>query len=221
MKCIESHPFPGLSWRVSPPPLEEAIATLRAAAEAGSNFWNGAEFYGTPEYNTMTIVKAYFEKYPEDADKITLLIKGAANLTTMAPDGSPDFVRRSIDNILQQLGGVKTLDVFVIARRDRNTSFQTTLEVIKKEYIDTGKIGGVALSECRAETIHEASKYVNVAAVEVELSMFSPDVLKNGVAAACAEYNIPIVAYSPIGRGVSRIYRVEESLLTVTTGPYR
>ena len=31
---------------------------------------------------------------------------------------------------------------------------------------------------------------------------FCTDVLDNGVAAACAEYGIPLIAYSPIGRGM-------------------
>jgi pyridoxine 4-dehydrogenase len=31
---------------------------------------------------------------------------------------------------------------------------------------------------------------------------FSTEVLENGVAAACAQYGIPLVAYSPIGRGM-------------------
>lgn len=31
---------------------------------------------------------------------------------------------------------------------------------------------------------------------------FSTDVLENGVAAACAQYGIPLIAYSPIGRGI-------------------
>lgn len=31
---------------------------------------------------------------------------------------------------------------------------------------------------------------------------FSTEVLENGVAAACAQYGIPLVAYSPVGRGL-------------------
>lgn len=31
---------------------------------------------------------------------------------------------------------------------------------------------------------------------------WATDVLENGVAAACAQYGIPLVAYSPIGRGM-------------------
>lgn len=37
--------------------------------------------------------------------------------------------------------------------------------------IDTGKIGGISLSEVRAETIHEAVKHIKIVAVEVELSL--------------------------------------------------
>lgn len=31
---------------------------------------------------------------------------------------------------------------------------------------------------------------------------FATDVLENGVAAACAQYDIPLIAYSPVGRGI-------------------
>jgi pyridoxine 4-dehydrogenase len=40
-----------------------------------------------------------------------------------------------------------------------------------------------------------------IAAVEVELSLWSLDILENDVAKTCAELNIPIIAYSPLGRG--------------------
>ena len=38
--------------------------------------------------------------------------------------------------------------------------------------------------------------------MEVELSLWSTDILHNDVAATCAELGIPVVAYSPLGRGV-------------------
>jgi pyridoxine 4-dehydrogenase len=41
---------------------------------------------------------------------------------------------------------------------------------------------------------------------------FATEVLENGVAAACAQYDIPLVAYSPIGRGMlsGKIRKVED-----------
>jgi aryl-alcohol dehydrogenase-like predicted oxidoreductase len=194
----------GFTWREDPIPNEQAFEALRAALRKGMNFWNGGEFYGTPECNSMTLLDAYFAKYPEDADKVVLSIKGAVNPARHAPDGSPEEVRRSIDTVLKQLNGRKKLDIFECARRDPKVPLEVTFRTMQ-EYIDKGLLGGISLSEVAASTIHEAVKHAKIVAVEVELSIFSPDVLTNGVAAACAQYNIPLIAYSPVGRGVRQI----------------
>ncbi|KAL8786722.1 MAG: hypothetical protein Q9195_008097 [Heterodermia aff. obscurata] len=192
----------GLTWRASPPPQEQAFEAMRAALKNGSNCWNGGEFYGPPDYNSLVLLERYFEKYPEDADKIIISIKGGLNNETHQVDGSPENTRRTLDDTIAQLKGRKKLDLFEFGRRDPNVPLETTFGVIEKEYIQTGKLGGISLSEVRAETIHEAVKYTKVLAVEVELSLFATDSLENGVAAACAEYDIPLIAYSPIGRGM-------------------
>lgn len=41
-----------------------------------------------------------------------------------------------------------------------------------------------------------------IAAVEVELSLWDTSILTNGIAKTCADLNIPIVAYSPLGWGI-------------------
>ncbi|GAP84948.1 putative aldo keto reductase [Rosellinia necatrix] len=191
----------GFTWRANPCSQEQAFEAMREAIQQGKVFWNGGEFYGTPEYNSMTLLDRYFAQYPEDADKIILSIKGGMDPVTHRPDGSPEGTRRTIDNCLRQLNGRKKLDMFEFARRDQNVDMGVSFDVIQKEYIDTGKVGGISLSEVRAETIHEAAKVAKIVACEVELSLFATDVLYNGVAEACAQYNIPLVAYSPIGRG--------------------
>lgn len=195
----------GLSWRPDPPSDDVAIAAMKAALDAGANFWNGGEFYGPPGANSMTILNKYFAKYPQDADKVVLSIKGVVGDPASGvhrPDGSAAEVRRSIDNTLSQLGDHKRkIDVFEAARRDKDTPLSVTFGAMQ-EYVDKGLVGGIALSEVSAATIHEAVKITKVVAVEVELSMWSTDVLTNGVAAACAQHDIPLIAYSPLGRGV-------------------
>ncbi|KAL2834064.1 NADP-dependent oxidoreductase domain-containing protein [Aspergillus pseudoustus] len=192
----------GLTWRATPPPQEQAFATLRAAIANGCTCWNGAEFYGTPEYNSLVLLERYFEKYPEDADKVVLSIKGGINPDTHQLDASPENTRRTLDNCIAQLKGRKKIDMFEFGRRDPNVPLDVTFGIIEREYIQTGKLGGIALSEVRAETIHEAAKHTKIVGVEVELSMFTSDILENGVADACAQYGIPIIAYSPMGRGM-------------------
>jgi hypothetical protein len=40
--------------------------------------------YGTPQANSLHLIKHYFEQYPEDANKVVLSIKGAYH-----PKGRP------------------------------------------------------------------------------------------------------------------------------------
>lgn len=156
----------GLTWRATPPPKEQAFAAMRAALDAGANFWNGGDLYGTPEYNSMTLLADYFEKYPEDADKVVLSIKGG-----IEHGADPASVRRALDRIIAQLRGTKKVDIFEFARRDQNVSMEESFKVVQEEYIKTGKVGGISLSEVRLETIKEAVKHIKVVAVELELSL--------------------------------------------------
>lgn len=172
---------------------------MRTALSHGANFWNGGEFYGTTEYNSLHLLSSYFEKYPADAEKVVLSIKGGLG-PNMVPDGSEAGVRRSVDACLAGLGGKKKLDIFECARVDPKTPVETSIGVLAT-YVKEGKLGGISLSEVRAETIRRAHKVHPICAVEVELSLWSTEILTNGVAATCAELGIPIVAYSPLGRG--------------------
>ena len=71
-----------------------------------------------------------------------------------------------------------------------------------KALVDEGKIGAIGLSEVSAATIREAAQYARIdGGVEVEYSMWFTEILDNGVAKACAELDIPIIAYSPLGSG--------------------
>ncbi|KAK3336869.1 NADP-dependent oxidoreductase domain-containing protein [Cercophora scortea] len=191
----------GFTWRPTPPPQDQAFEAMRAALKNGMTFWNGGEFYGPPEYNSLVLLERYFAKYPEDADKVVLSIKGGYDSARGTLDSSPEGIRRSVDTTLKQLNGRKKLDIFECARRDPKVPLEVTFGVLQ-EYIDKGLLGGISLSEVSAATIHEAVKITKIVAVEVELSLFATQVLQNGVAAACAQYNIPLVAYSPVGRGM-------------------
>ena len=135
------------------------------------NFWNGGEFYGPSEYNSLVLVERYLEKYPEDADKVVLSIKGGVNPQTHRIDGTAEGTRRTLDDSIAQLKGRKKIDQFEFGRRDQDVPMEVTFSIMDKEYVQTGKIGGISLSEVRAETIHEAVKHTKVLAVEVELSL--------------------------------------------------
>jgi pyridoxine 4-dehydrogenase len=103
---------------------------MRAALAANSNMWNGGEFYGTPRHNSLTLLKNYYAKYPEDAEKVVLNIKRGAR-PNLQPDGSPEFVRESVEKCLGMLGGRGRIDMFECARKDPEVPLEKTLGVLK------------------------------------------------------------------------------------------
>lgn len=189
----------GLTWRPTPCPKEQAFVAMKTAYEHGAVFWNGGEFYGTPDYNSMHLLAKYFTLYPAESKNVVLSIKGGLT-SSFQVDCSREGVRKSVDNVLRLLDGKKELDIFECARVDPNVPIETTIAALA-EYVREGKIKGISLSEVKAETIRRAHKIHPICAVEVELSLWATDILENGIASTCAELGIPVVAYSPLGRG--------------------
>jgi pyridoxine 4-dehydrogenase len=173
---------------------------MRAALAAGANFWNGGEFYGPLDASSLQLLNAYFTKYPEDADKVVLSIKGGFVPGTWTPSGDKAGVARSIEHCLKVLDGKKTIDIFECGRVDPKVPIEETMGYLA-EFVRAGKIGAIGLSETAAATIRRAASVHPIAAVEVEFSLFCTDIRDNGVVSACAELDIPIIAYSPLGRG--------------------
>lgn len=191
----------GMTWRSNPQPYTESFKTLKEALKLGSNFWNAGEIYGTPEKNSLQLLHAYFEQYPEDASKVVISIKGGYIPGTHQMDGSAANVRRSIDECLKVLDGTKKLDIFECARVDPKVPVEVTMRAAK-EYIDSGKLGGICLSECGVDTIKRAAKVTKISGVEIEYSLWATEAKTNGVFETCKELGIPIIAYSPLGRGI-------------------
>lgn len=165
---------------------------MHAALESGCNFWNGGYFYGPPERNSLTLLRKYYEKYPEDASKVVLNVKGGLH-PDFTPDGSPAFLRKEIEESLAMLGPRGKIDMYECSRRDHHTKLEVTMKALE-ELVKEGKIGGVALSEVNANTIKEAAAITKIVAVEIELSLWNTEPLINGIAGTCAELGIPIIA---------------------------
>ncbi|KAL7267249.1 hypothetical protein RUND412_010170 [Rhizina undulata] len=191
----------GMTWRPTQTPDEQAFAAMKAAIANGTNFWNGGEFYGTPEPTlNLQLLNRYFTAHPEDESRVVLSVKGGIDFVSHQPNGSAEGVRKSVDNVLRILDGKKHLDIFQCARVDPKVFIEETIAALA-EYVKAGKISGIGLSECAAESIRRAHKVHPIASVEVEFSLWSTEIVTNGVVEACAELGIPIVAYAPLGRG--------------------
>lgn len=113
-------------------------------------------------------------------------MKGAFNPVTKQPAGTPEAIRASVDECLRVLNGCKTIDVFEMARVDPKVPIETSVQALA-ELVKEGKIGGVGLSEVNSKTLRRAASVTKIEAVEIELSMFTPGPLSNGLVEACRD----------------------------------
>ncbi|KAI1113126.1 NADP-dependent oxidoreductase domain-containing protein [Nemania sp. NC0429] len=180
---------------------DEAIKSLKAAVDNGANFWNGGLFYGPPDSNSLVLLKDYFTKYPEDAAKVVLSVKGAYNPVTHTPECKPESIRAAVDEALRQLDGTHAIDLFECARIDPEVPVEDMVQTLAA-LIKQGKIGSYGLSEVNAQTIRRAHSVHPCGGVEVEISLFSRHALeKGGIVDTCHELGIPIIGYSVLDRG--------------------
>ncbi|KAF4614352.1 hypothetical protein G7Y89_g15385 [Cudoniella acicularis] len=196
-----------------------AFEVLRTALECGANVWNGADYtpkwrgsgifspektfhvYGTPEANTLHLMKRYFTKYPEDADKVVLCIKsGLVSRKDFQMDCSAKGMAGFLKNADDILAGTKKIDIFGPARVDPNVPIEDTIAGLVT-LIQEGKITGIQLTEVSSTTIQRASKIHPIAMVEAEVSLWSRDIFSNDVASTCASLGIVISGHTPLGAG--------------------
>ncbi|KAI2825156.1 hypothetical protein CBS115989_115 [Aspergillus niger] len=155
---------------------------MKAAISRGATIWSSSSVYGMPPQPPtagLHLLRRYFDKYPEDADKVTLFIRAFSDAATLSPTCTRAGVRASFDECRQILGDAKKIDIFGPARMDRNVPVEETLGALR-ELMDEGLIGGVGLSEVGANTIRKAHAVCPVSVVEVEFSLWSTDILETG-----------------------------------------
>jgi len=187
-----------LTWTPNPVPHDQAFDVIKAAIDVlpvgVKLFINSGEFYGqgSPTAN-LDLLAAFYEKYPECADKTFLSVKGGT-------DASEKSLRRSVDNINNHLRGTKRLDLFECARVDPRVPIEESIKTLDK-LIKEGKFSYIGTSESNSKTLQKAHAVHPIAAVEIELSPWSYEDEAKKVIAAAGELGIAVVGYSPLGHG--------------------
>ncbi|CAR26999.1 ZYRO0C06468p [Zygosaccharomyces rouxii] len=197
-----------LTWRPTPVPKEQAWDAMQcviglAQASGVKAFFNVGEFYG-PDYSNLKLVKSFFDAKPELRSHVIISCKGAIDATTFTPKGKSEDVIASVEKCVEHLG--THLEIYEVARLDKSLGGAYPRESFEAmaSLVDKGVIDGISLSEVDKDEIiaihKDWAKYL--VCVEVELSLFSTDILHNGIASICNDLGLIIVAYSPLGRGL-------------------
>jgi len=193
-----------MTWTPNPISDEQAFeAIIKGVDAAGGKkvLLNSGEFYGAGMSTAnLELLARFYKTYPGYIDKTILCVKGGIDLEKHRPDSSLDGLRRSIDNINAKLEHTKRVDIFEAARVDSSLKIEDIMTNFKR-LAKEGKFDHVGMSECSAETLRRANAVFPVASVEIEVSPWSYEEEAKKVIATAGELKIPVLAYSPLGRG--------------------
>jgi pyridoxine 4-dehydrogenase len=181
-----------------PPDIEEAIAVLRAAVEAGVNHIDTSDFYGP--HVTNQIIRRALSPYPQNLVIVTKV--GALR----GPDGSWNeaFTReeltQAIHSNLRNLGleaiDVVNLRVMFHRFRPAEGSIAEPMSVLA-ELRQKGLIRHIGLSNVTRTQIEEAQKIVPVVCVQNEYNLAHRE--DDALIEELARQEIAYVPYFPLG----------------------
>ncbi|TFK21743.1 Aldo/keto reductase [Coprinopsis marcescibilis] len=177
---------------------EERLKLLDAAYEMGCTFWDTADIYGDSE----ELIGKWFKRSGK-RDEIFLASKfGFDRKTLNSANGNPKYAEESLERSLSRLG-VDHIDLYYLHRADAKVPIETTVGAMSK-MVKEGKVRYIGLSEISGSTLKRAHAVHPISAVQVEYSPFALDIEDEKIALlkTCRELGVPVVAYSPLGRGL-------------------
>jgi aryl-alcohol dehydrogenase-like predicted oxidoreductase len=176
----------------------ESLATIDRALELGIDFLDTSDVYG-PHTNEILVGKALKgqrEKFFV-ATKFGI-VRDPENPDKRGVDGSPAYIRRSVEASLKRLG-IETIDLYYQHRVDPKTPIEDTVGAMSR-LVEEGKIRFLGLSEAAPATIERAHKTHPITALQTEYSLWTRDP-EPELLPLCRRLGIAFVAYSPLGRG--------------------
>jgi aryl-alcohol dehydrogenase-like predicted oxidoreductase len=177
---------------------QESLATIDRALELGIDFLDTSDVYG-PHTNEVLVGKALKGRRKRFfvATKFGI-VRDPADSSKRGVDGSPAYVRQSVEGSLRRLG-IETIDLYYQHRVDPKTPIEETVGAMSR-LVDEGKVRYLGLSEASPATIERASRVHPITALQTEYSLWSREP-EAEILPTCRRLGIGFVAYSPLGRG--------------------
>lgn len=176
----------------------ESLATIDRALELGIDFLDTSDVYG-PHTNEVLVGKALKGRRNRFfvATKFGI-VRDPADPSRRGVDGSPAYVRASVEGSLKRLG-IETIDLYYQHRVDPKTPIEETIGAMSR-LVEEGKVRYLGLSEAAPATIERANRVHPITALQTEYSLWTRDP-EAEVLPLCRRLGIAFVAYSPLGRG--------------------
>ncbi|MDQ3814912.1 MAG: aldo/keto reductase [Armatimonadota bacterium] len=173
---------------------EESIAALRAAYEAGINFFDTAEGYG--DGHSEEIVARALEGHRDD-----VLIATKVGAHNLAADRVATACARSLERLQTD-----HIDLYQIhwpagTWNSPQVPIEETMSALEK-LKEQGKIRAIGVSNFNSAQIEEALRYGRIDSLQPPYSLFWRVFEFNGTFQTCIRNDIGIIAYSPLAQGL-------------------
>ncbi len=181
---------------------DRAIAVIHAALDAGARLLDTADAYALNDadigHNERLIARA-LASWGGDRAAITVVTKGGLRRPKgrWVPDGRAKHLEAAAVASRDALG-VDALDLYLLHAVDPRTSITTSARALAR-LKKRGVAKRVGLCNVTVSQIEAAAAVMPVDAVQVAISPFDDESLRNGVAEYCATHDIELIAHSPLG----------------------
>jgi aryl-alcohol dehydrogenase-like predicted oxidoreductase len=189
----------GMSWVYGGERIErESLDVIRRALDLGSTLLDTADVYG-PFTNEELVGRAIAGRREDAvvATKCGLIVEDVASVA-LRRDGTPTHIHSACEASLDRLG-VDVIDLFYLHRVDPDVPVEESVGAMG-ELVEAGKVRAIGLSEVTLDELTRAQAVHPLAAVQMELSLWTRDPLRE-ILPWCEEHDVSFVAYAPLGRG--------------------
>ncbi|WP_109211074.1 MULTISPECIES: aldo/keto reductase [Microbacterium] len=186
------------------PSLEDAVATVHAALDAGVTLIDTADIYapdGEEMGHNERIVAEALRTWDGDASDVFVATKGGIVLRedgSKGRDGSEDYLRSAVEKSLDILG-VDQIELYQYHRPDRWLVYGDIMRGLKALQND-GLVRSIGISNASVEEIEIALDVLgegNLASVQNEFSPKHPGSIDE--LRFCGEHDIAFLPWSPLG----------------------
>ena len=181
---------------------ERAVSVIHRALDAGATLLDTADAYCLDErdvgHNERLVARA-LATWSGDRSPITVATKGGIRRPNGAwvNDGRAKHLREACEASRRALDG-DTIDLYQLHAVDPRVPLETSVGQLARLQ-EEGKIRDVGLCNVTVNQIVAAQAIVRIHSVQVSLSPFDDESLRNGVAEHCRENGIRLIAYRPLG----------------------
>jgi aryl-alcohol dehydrogenase-like predicted oxidoreductase len=179
-----------------------SVAVIHAALDAGAILLDTAHSYchdATEAGHNERLIAEALRRWNGDRSKIEVATKGGLVRPggKWVADAKAKALRAACEASRRALG-VDVIDLYQLHAVDPKTPFETSVRALAAMQSD-GLIRRIGLCNVTVGQIESARKIAEIASVQVSLSPFDDENLRNGVAEYCRDHGIRLIAYRPLG----------------------